>query len=63
MPVAVRRGQGFAWILVPVCGSGARAPEYGWRRSHPALLRGTLRRFIQQRYDRKPIVLSLVLEA
>jgi ribonuclease J len=28
-----------------------------------ALLRGTLRRFIQQRYDRKPIVLPLVLEA
>ena len=28
-----------------------------------ALLRGTLRRFITQRYDRKPIVLSIVLEA
>jgi ribonuclease J len=27
-----------------------------------ALLRGTLRRFITQRYDRKPIVLPLVLE-
>jgi ribonuclease J len=27
-----------------------------------ALLRGTLRRFIQQRYDRKPVVLPLVLE-
>jgi ribonuclease J len=28
-----------------------------------ALLRGTLRRFINQRYDRKPIVLPLVLDA
>jgi ribonuclease J len=28
-----------------------------------ALLRGTLRRFISQRYDRKPIVLPIVLEA
>jgi mRNA degradation ribonuclease J1/J2 len=28
-----------------------------------ALLRGTLRRFISQRYDRKPIVLPVVLEA
>jgi ribonuclease J len=28
-----------------------------------ALLRGTLRRFIHQRYDRKPIVLPLVLDA
>ena len=28
-----------------------------------ALLRGTLRRFITQRYDRKPIVLPLVLDA
>jgi ribonuclease J len=27
-----------------------------------ALLRGTLRRFITQRYDRKPVVLPLVLE-
>ena len=27
-----------------------------------ALLRGTLRRFITQRYDRKPIVLPLVLD-
>jgi ribonuclease J len=28
-----------------------------------ALLRGTLRRFISQRYDRKPIVLPVVLDA
>jgi len=27
------------------------------------LLRGTLRRFITQRYDRKPIVLPLILDA
>jgi hypothetical protein len=27
-----------------------------------ALLRGTLRRFITQRYDRKPVVLPVVLE-
>ena len=28
-----------------------------------SLLRGTLRRFINQRYERKPIVLPMVLEA
>jgi hypothetical protein len=27
-----------------------------------SLLRGTLRRFISQRYDRKPIVLPVILE-
>jgi mRNA degradation ribonuclease J1/J2 len=27
------------------------------------LLRGTVRRFITQRYDRKPIVLPMVLDA
>jgi ribonuclease J len=33
------------------------------REAVASLLRGTLRRFIQQRYDRKPIVLPMVLDA
>jgi ribonuclease J len=33
------------------------------REALASLLRGTLRRFITQRYDRKPVVLPLVLEA
>jgi ribonuclease J len=33
------------------------------REAIASLLRGTLRRFINQRYDRKPIVLPIVLEA
>jgi mRNA degradation ribonuclease J1/J2 len=28
-----------------------------------SLLRGTLRRFITQRYDRKPIVLPIIMDA
>ena len=40
--------------------SGARPPL--GREALVALLRGTLRRFITQRYDRKPVVLPVVLE-
>jgi ribonuclease J len=40
---------------------GAEAPLE--RDALAALLRGTLRRFISQRYDRKPIVLPIVLDA
>ena len=39
----------------------ARRRSRGRRSS--ALLRGTLRRFINQRYERKPIVLPIVLDA
>ena len=42
---------------------GARARSPLGREALVALLRGTLRRFISQRYDRKPIVLPMVLDA
>jgi ribonuclease J len=43
-------------------GAGERE-EPMTREALVALLRGTLRRFISQRYERKPIVLPIILEA
>ena len=49
-----------AAVREALAASGARTPL--GREALGALLRGTLRRFINQRYHRKPVVLPVILE-